>query len=156
MLVITVLTEPTKVTFRLDGRLAGAGVRELARNWSSAVFRQPHQRVLFDLAGLTSIDGEGREFLARVHQYGDLLLGSAEVDGLDDVMRADAVADNRLSEGPHRANTGAEHGVRIVGNHAFREAKLRRDGELTRQSHENEHATRVTAGDHLPRRVLVG
>jgi len=75
MLMITVETEAAIVVFRLDGRLAGPEVRELARNWRTAALEQPHQRVLFDLAGVTSVDVLGKAFLAQVYQRGHKLVG---------------------------------------------------------------------------------
>ena len=78
MLMITVESEPALVTFRLDGRLAGSGVRELARHWSAAASNQPRQKVLFDLAGVTSVDVLGRAFLAQAHQRGDTLVCGAK------------------------------------------------------------------------------
>jgi anti-anti-sigma regulatory factor len=75
MLMITVETEAANVTLRLDGRLAGPEARELARGWSAAAFKQPHQRVLLDLTGVTSIDGVGKEFLSQATRNGDRLVG---------------------------------------------------------------------------------
>jgi len=142
MLTITIETDDRMVTFRLRGRLAGAGVRELARHWSSAVFKQPHRRVSFDLAGLTSTDESGREFLARVHEYGDILVGAART-GI-------------ASEAPDRADTGAPHRVRIVRNEPFRGAELRRDGELARDADEDQQPAGQTTGDHSASGVLIG
>ena len=146
MLVIYVQTEAMMVIFRLEGRLSGAGVRELARHWSSAVFKQPDQRMIFDLSGVTSVDDAGREFLARVHEYGDLLIGvGGGVGGIDD-----------LSEAPRRADAGAEHQVRIIGDEASRDAEFRSNGELTGDSQEDHQPAGEAAGDHATPGVLVG
>jgi ABC-type transporter Mla MlaB component len=88
MLMITVETDVAAVTFRLAGRLAGAGVHELARNRSAAAFKQPRQRVVFDLAGLTSVDVLGKEFLAQVHRDGDGLVGGAAANQIVEEIRA--------------------------------------------------------------------
>lgn len=141
MLVIYVQTEAMMVTFRLEGRLSGAGVRELARHWSSAVFKQPDQRMIFDLSGLTAVDDAGREFLARVHEYGDLLIGGG-IDG--------------FSEAPRRADAGAEHQVGIVGDEASRDAEFRSNGELTGGSQEDYQPAGEAAGNHATGGVLVG
>ena len=84
MLIITVEADTTIVRFRLDGRLAGAGVRELARHWSAAVFNQPQKRVLVDLTGVSSVDVLGKQFLAEVHRHGDSLVGGAATKGVVD------------------------------------------------------------------------
>ena len=88
MLMITVESDPAMVTFHLDGRLAGPGVHELARNWSAAVLNQPHQRVSLDLTGVSSVDVLGEEFLARVHRHGDRLVGGVTTRALVEAIRA--------------------------------------------------------------------
>jgi ABC-type transporter Mla MlaB component len=91
MLMITVESEAAMVTFRLDGHLAGLGVDELARHWSAAS-SQPHQKVLFDLTGVTSVDGVGKEFLAEVHRRGDTLVGGANTSAIVEEIRATSAA----------------------------------------------------------------
>jgi len=87
MLMITVETDATRVTFRLAGRLAGPGVRELARNWSAAAFNQPHQRVSVDLTSVTFVDALGKEFLAQVHRHGDTLVGGVTTQAIVEEIR---------------------------------------------------------------------
>jgi len=100
MLMITVESEAATVTFRLDGCLAGAGVDELARHWSAAASNQPHQRVLFDLAGVTSVDVLGKEFLAQVHRRGDTLVGGATTKAIVEEIRArSAIEQDRIPSG---------------------------------------------------------
>jgi ABC-type transporter Mla MlaB component len=82
MLMITVETDATRITFRLAGRLAGLGVRELARKWSAARLNQPHQRISVDLTSVTSVDVLGKEFLAQVHRHGDTLVGGVTTQAL--------------------------------------------------------------------------
>lgn len=77
MLMITVEAEGGAVVLRLDGRLAGLEARELATNWNTLPFKQPGQRVVFDLTGVTSVDRAGLEFLAKAHRTGDSLIGGA-------------------------------------------------------------------------------
>jgi ABC-type transporter Mla MlaB component len=91
MLMITVESEAAMVTFRLDGHLAGLGVDELARHWSAAS-GQPHQKVLVDLTGVTSVDGLGKEFLAEVHRRGDTLVGGGSTHSIVEEIRASAAA----------------------------------------------------------------
>jgi hypothetical protein len=93
MLMITVETDAAMVTFRLDGRLAGPGVCELARNWSAAALNQPHQSVVFDLAGVTSVDVLGKEFLAQVHRHGDRLIGGVTTKAIVEEIRARSMTD---------------------------------------------------------------
>jgi len=88
MLMITVEADAAMVTFRLDGRLAGPGVRELARNWSAAVSSLPPQRILFDLTGVSTIDPLGKEFLARVHRHGDRLVEGVTTRAIVEEIRA--------------------------------------------------------------------
>jgi hypothetical protein len=100
MLMITLETDAPTPTLRLDGQLAGPGVRELARHWHAAAITRPHQRVLLDLAGLTSVDALGRKFLAKVHQYGDTLVGGITTEALVDEIRRDSATDDWPSDEP--------------------------------------------------------
>jgi anti-anti-sigma factor len=78
MLMITVEADaPTVTTLRLDGRLAGPGIRELARSWSAAARKQPHRRVSLDLMGVTSVDALGKDFLAEAYRQGSRLIAGA-------------------------------------------------------------------------------
>jgi anti-anti-sigma factor len=77
MLMITVETEAPTLTFRLDGRLAGPGIRELARSWSAAARKQPNRRVSLDLMGVTSVDALGKDFLAEAYRQGSRLIAGA-------------------------------------------------------------------------------
>jgi hypothetical protein len=100
MLMITVETDAPTPTLRLDGRLAGPGVGELARHWRAAAFTRPHQRLLFDLAGLTSVDALGRKFLAEVHRHGDTLVGGVSTGALIDEIRRDPATDDWPGQEP--------------------------------------------------------
>src|SRR5437868_9743475 len=70
MLRITVHDNPESVTFQLEGRLAGAWVREVeeCRQRMLADHRRPSVR--FDLAGVTFIDDAGKAYLAAMHCQG--------------------------------------------------------------------------------------
>jgi hypothetical protein len=70
MLRITLHDGPESLTFQLEGRLAGAWVREVedcrrrlpaGRCWSA---------IRFDLAGVTFIDAAGKAYLAAMHRLG--------------------------------------------------------------------------------------
>lgn len=93
MLIITVENNAARITFRLDGRLAGGGVRELARSWSAVVVKQPRRQVSFDLAGLTSVDVVGKQFLAHVLRRGDGVMGSAVDTDVADEISSTSSAD---------------------------------------------------------------
>jgi anti-anti-sigma factor len=95
MLIITVETQAANVNFLLDGPLAGAGVDELARRWFARAFEGPQHRVSLDLRGVTSIDGAGREFLARAYRHGHTLVGGVTTKALVDEIRATSAADSR-------------------------------------------------------------
>ena len=88
MLIITVETQAANVNFLLDGPLAGAGVDELARSWIARAFERPQHRVSLDLRGVTSIDGAGRQFLARAHRHGNTLVGGVTTKAIVDEIRA--------------------------------------------------------------------
>jgi hypothetical protein len=90
MLVITLEVEAATLTIRLDGQLAGLGVRELARQWRAAASKQPCQRMLLDLEGVTTIDRSGKEFLKLVHRRGHHLAGGITSRALlEEIARED-------------------------------------------------------------------
>ena len=95
MLIITVESSAAKVNFRLDGPLAGAAVGELARSWLAKAFDGPQQRVLLDLSGVTSIDVEGKAFLAQAYRHGNSLLGGVATKAIVDEIQATAATDSR-------------------------------------------------------------
>jgi anti-anti-sigma factor len=94
MLIITVESSAAKVNFRLDGLLAGAAVGELARSWLAKAFDGP-QRVSLDLSGVTSIDIEGKAFLAQAYRHGNSLLGGVATKAIVDEIQATAATDSR-------------------------------------------------------------
>ncbi len=74
MLRVTVRDNDESWTFQLEGRLAGAWVREVeeCRRRTLAGRRRPTVR--FDLAGVTFIDADGKAYLAAMHRRGAGLL----------------------------------------------------------------------------------
>jgi hypothetical protein len=96
MLMITVETEADFVTLRLDGRLAGPEARELSRNWDASSFKQPHQRVVFDLTGVTGVDDVGIEFLAQAYRNGDALVGGRSNRAIVEAIAARSAIENGL------------------------------------------------------------
>ena len=105
MLMITVETEAPTVTFRLDGRLAGPGIRELARSWSAAARKQPHRRVSLDLIGVTSVDALGKDFLAEAYRQGSRLIAGAATRAIVEEVRTRSVTDCSSSDGQGRSTS---------------------------------------------------
>ena len=70
MLRITVHDNHESWTFQLEGRLAGAWVKEVeeCRRRILAGHRRPSDR--FDLTDVTFIDADGRAYLAAMHRRG--------------------------------------------------------------------------------------
>jgi hypothetical protein len=76
MLRITVLDNSEPLTFRLEGKLTGPWVGELAACWESTLAYQPHSAHRFDLTAVTFVDAAGKAFLAARHAEGAELLAS--------------------------------------------------------------------------------
>ena len=95
MLIITVETSAANVNFLLDGPLAGPAVGELARSWLAKAFDGPQQRVSLDLRAVTSVDGAGKEFLARAYRHGNRLVGGASTRAIVDEIHAASEIDSR-------------------------------------------------------------
>jgi ABC-type transporter Mla MlaB component len=70
MLRITVHDNPRSLTFQLEGRLAGAWLRELEECWQSSLARQGKPILRVDLTGVTSVDAAGKACLAALHRQG--------------------------------------------------------------------------------------
>jgi anti-anti-sigma regulatory factor len=70
MLRITVHDNPECVTFQLEGRLAGAWVREVEKCRQRMLAARRPPAVRFDLEGVTFIDDAGKAYLAAMHRLG--------------------------------------------------------------------------------------
>jgi hypothetical protein len=70
MLTITVHHNPESWTFQLEGRLAGAWVREVEECRRRTLVGHRRPSVRFDLTDVTFIDAEGRAYLAAMHRQG--------------------------------------------------------------------------------------
>jgi hypothetical protein len=92
MLMITVEAESSRVTIRLDGRLAGPEARELVGGWRSTAFNPLRQCVVVDLAGVTAVDGSGREFLSQIHRHGATLMAGLSTADLVTEIREQRLA----------------------------------------------------------------
>jgi hypothetical protein len=74
MLRVTVHDNPEATTFQLEGTLVGPWVEVAKECWQRTQVDRRGHAIRFDLAGLTSIDAAGKEFLRAVHSEGAELL----------------------------------------------------------------------------------
>src|SRR5438094_3576919 len=70
MLRITVHDNPKRLTFQLEGRLAGPWLRELEECWENALAGPDKPVLRVDLTGVTSINAAGKACLAALHRQG--------------------------------------------------------------------------------------
>jgi hypothetical protein len=76
MLRITNHNDAKSLTFQLEGKLAGAWVRELEDCWQHASAGTPTTSIRFDLTGVTYVDGAGKKFLAARYAQGAVLIAA--------------------------------------------------------------------------------
>ena len=76
MLRITVHDNPEWLTFQLEGRLAGAWVKEVEECRQRTLAGRRRPAVRFDLAGVTFIDAAGKAYLADIHRQGAELVAA--------------------------------------------------------------------------------
>src|SRR5262245_27661507 len=76
MLRITVHDKHELMTFQVEGTLVGPWVNEAAACWRRLVIGRLGKSVRFDLAGVTSIDAAGKEFLATMHAEGAQIIAN--------------------------------------------------------------------------------
>ena len=117
MLRITVHDDPQTLTFQLEGRLTGPGLRELEGCWQGTLARQRKPIVRVDLTGVTSIDAAGQAVLAAMHRQGaefvaaDCLTravvaeitGTAPAEGPREVKGQDAAESRSVEAGASHA-----------------------------------------------------
>jgi anti-anti-sigma regulatory factor len=70
MLRITVHDDPQALTFQLEGKLAGSGVRVLEECWHSSRAGRGNKALRVDLTGVTFIGAAGQACLAALHRQG--------------------------------------------------------------------------------------
>jgi ABC-type transporter Mla MlaB component len=110
MLRITVHDKPRILTFRLEGRLAGPGLRELEKCWQSNLARQGKPILCVDLTGVTFMDAAGQACLAALHRQGAEFLAA-------DCLTKAIVAE--ITERPEvRENSEVESRSEISGRRA--------------------------------------
>ncbi len=67
MLKITTERDAAGIQLKLDGKLAGPWVEELASSWQAATAAAVEPgRVLLDLSGVTFVDSEGKRLLSKI------------------------------------------------------------------------------------------
>jgi anti-anti-sigma regulatory factor len=76
MLRITVHDNQESLCFQLEGKLAGAWVKEVEQYWQSTLAHQRKPILRVDLAGVTFIDDAGKACLTAMHRQGaELVVG---------------------------------------------------------------------------------
>jgi ABC-type transporter Mla MlaB component len=70
MLRITIHDNLEPLTLQLEGKLAGAWVREVEECRQRTLARRRGRGVRFDLTGVTFIDAAGKTYLADMHRLG--------------------------------------------------------------------------------------
>lgn len=96
MLKITTQIEEGVMTFGVEGKLAGAWVKELERHWRTVASSQPTRRMRVDVSSATFIDEEGKDLLRTMHREGAQLVatGCLNMSIVEEIMRS------KKSDGP--------------------------------------------------------
>jgi anti-anti-sigma regulatory factor len=76
MLRITVHENQESLCFQLEGKLAGAWVKEVEQCWQTALHQQRKPILRVDLMGVTFIDDAGKACLAAMHREGAELVAA--------------------------------------------------------------------------------
>ena len=76
MLRITVHDNQESLCFQLEGRLAGAWVKEVEQCWQSTLAHQRKPILRVDLTGVIFIDDAGKACLAAMHRQGAELVAA--------------------------------------------------------------------------------
>jgi len=74
MLRVRVDNTPAETTLRLEGRLAGPWIEELARCWATASADRDTRSIRIDLDGVTFIGRAGKVLLRAIHDGGGVLV----------------------------------------------------------------------------------
>ncbi|HWT83858.1 MAG TPA: hypothetical protein VN648_34325 [Candidatus Methylomirabilis sp.] len=76
MLRITMHDNQETLTFQLEGRLAGAWVKEVEQCWQSTLAHHRKTILRVDLTDVTFIDDAGKACLAAMHRQGAELVAA--------------------------------------------------------------------------------
>jgi anti-anti-sigma regulatory factor len=74
MMIIETRETGNELTFKVEGRLTGAGVATLQDCWRTAVGRYPHGKFAVDLSQVTFIDQAGALLLQLMDRDGVIFL----------------------------------------------------------------------------------
>jgi ABC-type transporter Mla MlaB component len=110
MLRITVHDNPRALTFQVEGRLAGPGLREVEECWQDALARRHQPTLRVDLTGVTFIDAAGQACLAALHRQGaEFLAADCLTKAVVDEITQAALPDcGRRSAKANAAQSGTE------------------------------------------------
>jgi hypothetical protein len=75
MIRIEIYESGNEMTFRVEGRLAGAFVRELEQCWKASETRRRNNRVAIDLRSVTGVDDAGRYLVWSLIRDGATFVG---------------------------------------------------------------------------------
>jgi anti-anti-sigma regulatory factor len=76
MLKITVHETGQLTEFKLEGKLSGPWVSELDRVWIASCAKPEAKQIAVDICGVTFVDSEGEQLLARMYRDGVKLYAS--------------------------------------------------------------------------------
>ncbi|HTV56473.1 MAG TPA: hypothetical protein VMI06_16370 [Terriglobia bacterium] len=97
MLKITIDKTDKVTRFNLEGKLSGPWVKELDRVWVASAKTSESKPVAVDISGVTFIDSDGQQLLARMYGQGVKLEASG-------CMNRSIVA--RIQQAAHVAGNG--------------------------------------------------
>ena len=103
MLRITVHDNQESLTFQLEGRLAGAWVKEVEQCWQNILAHQRKPILRVDLTGVTFIDDAGKACLAAMQYQGAEFVAAdcmtkAILAEITDIPLSDGVSPNHRGE----------------------------------------------------------
>ena len=75
MIRIEIYESGNEMTFQLEGRLAGASVRELEHCWKASEKKRRNSSVAIDLRSVTGVDDAGRYLVRLLIQDGATFVG---------------------------------------------------------------------------------
>lgn len=75
MIRIEIYESGNEMTFQVEGRLAGAFVRELEQCWKASEKRRRARKVAIDLRSVTGVDDAGRYLLRLLIRDGATFVG---------------------------------------------------------------------------------
>lgn len=74
MLKVTIEQKERSSILKLEGRLAGQWVEEVEQAWQAEAGANKDRYIEVDLSGISFIDSQGKQLLARMYEGGVLLV----------------------------------------------------------------------------------